>query len=501
MAFEKNLARFLSVSFVRLTLEVLVALPRSGFDLDRTIGRLRGSIWGDDLTLEEKRALLFGAKGWDGLPMAVLAARYLALPPDRIPGTREDLVALCRWLMSRDGDVTLIDTCVRGWAGGDTPLTALNGFVDDLWSVQRVNPAFFAAVVRGQHRAALEMIADRRLPPVLDDDLAISILTRMALIWAAFDCQATTARARRSMTSPMGWLINGKAVRMRAATLVAVFRPVGDALRKFVDGYTAQEDAADTRAKPRSRLLAVFDIRAKAADQARHLDGTQGEFALDAVLKEVAARSARSDDPFFEQVGKGKTDRAFGDRQMSQFWYPGLLPIQIVGLVAMRLAQMEQQLQGLLHDAVKQARVAGVKSQVSVPDFHGVLLRLGWKRRARSLTDALRGAVLRDADHHVTRKARARAAGTDEMWEGAANDDQFIDAVQLFLDQTGKYGPVTGRATWADKRRAFDDLDLAIGKRFATTPCFPGQTGSQICGITPKIADVRRQDRDFGGGR
>lgn len=473
MAVEKNLARFLSVNFVRLTREVLAAVSRSGFDLDQTVKRLRDAIWGDDLTAEEKRALLFGTKAWDDLPMAVLAARYLTLPTDRIPGTREDLFALCRWLMSRGGDDTLIDTCVRGWAGRETPPNALNRFTDELWNARREDPAFYAAVVRGQHQVALEMIAERRLSFRLDDDLAISILTRMALIWAAFDCQATTARARRSMTKPLGWLINGEAVRMRAATLVAVFRPVDAALRKFLDGYTVQEDATGTRAKPKSRLLAVMDIRARAKDHATLLDATQGAFALDAVLKEVVARSTQSDDPFLEQVGKEKTDRAFGKQQMSQFWYAGLLPIQIVGLVAMRLAQMEQQLQNLLHDAVAQTRRAGINPQVMVPDFHDIPLRLGWKRRARSLTDALRGAVLHDADRHATRKARARAAGSDEMWKDAANDDQFIDAVQLFLGQTGRYGPVTGRATWADNRRAFDDLDVAIGRRFNATSCFP----------------------------
>jgi hypothetical protein len=316
------------------------------------------------------------------------------------------------------------------------------------------------------------MIVDRRLSFRLDDGGAIRILTRMALIWAAFDCQATTARARRSMTKPLGWLINGEAVRMRAATLVAVFRPIGDALRRFVDGYTAREDATVTRAKPRSRLLAVMDIRARATDHATHLDATQGAFALDAVVKEVAARSTQSDDPFLEQVGKEKTDRAFGKQQMSQFWYAGLQPTQIVGLITMRLAQMEQQLQNVLHDAVTRARVAGTKPQVSVPDFHDVPLRLGWKGRARSLTDALRGAVLQDADHHSVGKSRARVAGASKMSEFVAHDDLFIDAVQLFLAQTGKYGPVTGRATWADKRRAFDDLDVAIGKRFNATPYF-----------------------------
>ncbi len=153
---------------------------------------------------------------------------------------------------------------------------------------------------------------------------------------------------------------------------------------------------------------------------------------------------------------------------MSQVWYSGLLPIQIVGLVAMRLVQMEQQLQGLLHDAVKQARMAGIKPKASVPDFHDVPLLLGWKGRSRALVDALRGAVLLDADRHSARKSRARAAVTDEMLEGAANDDQFIDAVQLFLAQTCRSGLVADRPSWEIRRSTFEDLDVAVGKRFLT---------------------------------
>jgi hypothetical protein len=439
MAAENNLARFLSVNFVRLTREVFVTFPMFGFDFDQTIARLRNIIWGDDLNDEQKRALLFGTKGWDDLPMAVLAARYLLLPSDRIPESRENLIVLCRWLMSRDDDEALIDTCLRGWAGRGTPPDALTEFIDRLWEARTEDPAFFAAVVRGQHGIALEMIAARRLSSALGDAAAILTLTRMALIWAAFDCQATAARARRSMTRPMGWLIIGDAARMKASTLVTVFRPIGKSLRKLVDGYRTSEQA-DGRKKPKSRLAAVMDIRAKAATHAKHLEEEKGSFVLDAVLKELAVRTAQSDDPFLEQVCKDRTDKGFGDRQMSQFWYAGLLPLQMVGLVAMRLAQIEQQLHTVLRDAVTHARKAGNKPQVIVPDFYDIPLLLGWKGRSRALVDALRGAVLMDPDRHSARRSRARAAGSDEMLEGAANDDQFIDAVQLFLAQTCRSG-------------------------------------------------------------
>jgi hypothetical protein len=470
MAAEKNLVRLLSVNFVRLAREVLVALAKTGFDLDQTVSQLRDSIWGNDLTAEQMRTLLFGPKGWDDLQMAVLTARYLELPADRLPGTRGDLTVLCRWLMSRDGNETLIDTCVRGWADRDTPLDALTGFVDELWAAQRTDPEFFAAVVRGQHALALEMIAERRMSPVLDDDGAIRILTRMALIWGAFDCQATAARARRTMTRPMGWLINGAAVRMRASTLVSVFRPIDHALRQFIDAYRTSEDGGGAQTKPKSRLSAVQDIRARAADQAGHLDATDGPFALDTVVREARVRSTHNANPFLEQVRQDKTDCAFANQQMSQFWYADLLPLHIVGLAAMRLAQMEQQLEALLRGAIARAREADAQPQVSVPDFHDFTLRPSWKGRSRALADALRSAVLQDADHYSVRKSRARASGAGETSEHPGHDDQFIDAVSLFLAKTGRSGPVDDTPAWIMRRRVFEHLDVEVGTRFVAVP-------------------------------
>ncbi|PTW43607.1 hypothetical protein C8J25_1177 [Sphingomonas faeni] len=470
MAAEKNLVRLLSVNFVRLTREVLVALSKTGFDIDQTVSRLQDSIWGNDLTPEQMRTLLFGPKGWDDLQMAVLTARYLALPADRLPVTREELETLCRWLMARDGNETLIDTCVRGWAGRDTPLDALTGLVDELWAVRRTDPEFFAAVVRGQHALALAMIAEHRMLPMLDDDRAIRILTRMALIWAAFDCQATAARARRTMTNPMGWLVNGAAVRMRASTLVSVFRPIDRALRQFVDAYRTSGDGGGAQTRPKSRLSAVQDIRAKAADQANHLHATDGPFALDTVVREARVRSIQTANPFLEQVRQDKTDGAFGNKQMSQFWYADLLPLQIVGLAAMRLAQMEQQLETLLRGAIARAREADAQPQVSVPDFHDQTLRPSWKGRSRALADALRSAVLQDADHYSVRKSRARAAGAGEMPEYVGHDDQFIDVVSSFLAKTSRSGPVADGPSWVMRRRVFEELDVAVGKRFLRAP-------------------------------
>lgn len=100
--------------------------------------------------------------------------------------------------------------------------------------------------------------------------------------------------------------------------------------------------------------------------------------------------------------------------------------------------------------------------------FHDLTLRPGWKGRSRALADALRGAVLQDTDRYSVRKSRARASGAGETSEHAGHDDQFIDAVSLFLAQTGKPALAVDRPSWIMRRRVFEELDVAVGKRFAT---------------------------------
>lgn len=467
MASEKNLARYLSVNFVRLTREVLVELPRSGFDLHRTVARLRDSIWGDDLTHDEKRLRLFGPEEWDELPMAVLAARQLWLPVDKIPQTRQQLADLCRWLLSRDGSEVLVETFVRGWAGAETPFMALDSFVTQLWSVQESDRAFFDTLVRGQHAIALEMITMRRLSPALNDDQALHLLTRMTMVWAAFDCQATAARVRRSMRQPLGWLVRGSAARMTASTLATVFRPVTKALQKFLDGY--RYDGQGAKKSPRSRISAVADIRDRATAKADRLGAEKGDAVLDVVVGQVAARSTEPSALFQQQVAKPQTDRAYGERQISQFWFANLLPLQILGLVAMRMAQLEQQLHAQLHDEVQRARAGNTKAVLLVPEFHDLPLRSGWRGRSRTIVDALRSAILQDPDHHSVRKSRAGTACSEDIMDGAAHDDRFILPVENFLAQTPRYVHVTEAEEWRKRRKTLEALDLAIGHRFRPT--------------------------------
>lgn len=466
MASSKNLTRLLSVNVVRLAAAVLKEFSRSGFDLDRIVAGLRNQIWGADLSDEEKRALLFGNQAWDQLQMAVLEARHMHLPDSHIPASEAELSNLCTWLMSRDADDdgSLRAVFVAGWAAKERPEAAFSTFIGQLCAICETDIAFFNAVVSGRHGLALEIIVERRLSARLDEALAVRLLTQMALIWAAFDCQCTTARVRRSMTRPFGWLVTGEAAQIRAATLISLFRPLAVGLSKIRTSYRHADQPVPRRAS--IRMDAVMDIRAKAESSAEEIECARGPHAHDGLMAEIARRDAQPTQPFLQQVHQSSSDAGFGVRQMSQVWYADLLPVQAVGLPVLRLVQMEQMLETLLVKEIALARQGGRKARFTVPDFSAKKLSVGWKGRARAVVDALRASVLRDPDHHSVRTANASRTGEVVPWVGAANDDRFIDALLDFLAATRRFPSGVGGMAWSRRRNAFCDLDLALQRRF-----------------------------------
>ncbi|WP_156026097.1 hypothetical protein [Sphingomonas phyllosphaerae] len=471
MKADKNLARYLSVNVVRLAKEVLADFPRSAADLDRLISRLHAEARGDHLTQAEKRALLFGQASLDDLPLAVLDARYLPLTDERVPQSADELAALCRWLISRSGgDTALCDTLVRGWAGGATPHDAFGEFVDRMWATRQHHRDFFEAVVTGRHHKALTAITNGEVVS-LGDERAIWLLTRMALIWAGFDCQATTARVRRSMTRPLGWLIRGEGQRIKAATLLAVLRPIGTLTGKLLAAYKTTWDERSTP-EFRSRQTDVIDIRKRAGAIAGDLERREGKFALDDIVCAVRERWGSTADALARQAQQSQTDATLGRQQACQLWYAGLSPLEAVGLVAMRLAQMEQHLEDQIRGAIEDGRRRQCAPFLSMPDFYADDLHDGWKGRTRAIVDALRSAILKDPDLHTRRRSRVQRTGISEMLEGAANDDPFIVAVTEFLAHTKRYGRVWENDSWRERRAVFDTLDLAINKRVSSAQVF-----------------------------
>lgn len=464
MPVPKKPRRFLGVRFPFLIKAILEELPRSEADLDRLVGALRDKIWGADLTADQKSALLFGQEPWDALPMAVMSARYLPLPKDLLPETQEDLHTLCSRLLCREGDHDLQSLFVAGWGDKAGYHQDFENFVRDLFELRDVAPTFYQATVSGDHGHALKLIIEG-LPKSTTDAHALRLLTRMALIWAAFDCQATTARVRRSMRKPLGWLLAGEAKQVTAGALVAVFRPLERVHRKLLAHYRSRGDVSpDSRtggrlakAKTRIRHDAVMTARAKALTHAEQIERGEGDFAMDDVVDGLTL----SENPFTTQLRQERTDEAFGRMRMSELWWHGLTPIQIVGFVAMRLTQLEQQLEHRLRTALTDGRLSTGATNFVMPDFDETRMRWGWKARCLTVAAALREAILHDPDLYSKSEAR-----TIDDRSHATNDDGFTNKVLKFLENAGRHGSSATRNVPDDRERSVVNLDLAVNWRF-----------------------------------
>lgn len=210
---DKNLARNIRLAFAKLSGEVRNARPKSLGAVLALRDSLRDQICGNDLAADQRQECLFtfnprDPRPWDKLEMAVLDSRCLPLPESKLPTTHDELLELCTNLLDRTDDFHMLVHFVDGW--GDELLggSALRAFCDQLWQTRVNDGDFFRAVVSGMHGTAVAHLC-KRIPRGHTAESAIRLIYRMALIWCAYDVQATAARARRSMTKPLGWLLAG----------------------------------------------------------------------------------------------------------------------------------------------------------------------------------------------------------------------------------------------------------------------------------------------------
>lgn len=429
---SKNLARDIPRNFIRLTKEVIKARPRSLNGLLDLRNRLFAEIWGSNLSARDRQKLLFAFGPWDDLKMAVLDARCSALPDDKLPGSRTELLSLCERLLDRTGDFYMRTHFIAGWNGvrRETETAELNSFCDELWGTRVNDPEFFHAVVAGRHGTAVLYLANKRIPRGLTAEAAIRLIYRMALIWCAHDVQATAARARRSIRGPYSWLHGDvEAERMTAGTVLAVWRPVYAMLTGNGGRYRTNEEARAGKPEGRpTRHDDVKTIRDRAEPMLdREMLGHHPRRSRDDLHNEVREYAENQDDLFWNEIRKEKTSHDVAQQQQSQIWYRGLTPLQMVSLTVIRLIQME---------AILEKRIAGVYrlplhgTAICPPmlSFDEAGLPHGWRTRALQLVDDLRRTILKDVDHG-SRREEVRVGDGERP-----HDDTYLDGALAFLN-------------------------------------------------------------------
>lgn len=460
---DKNLARNIRVAFAKLSAEVAKARPRSLAAALALQDLLRDKIWGNDLTPDERQERLFtfnpkDSRPWDKLEMAVLDSRCLPLPESKLPNTQDELVELCTNLLDRTGDFHMLAHFVEGW-GDELPAGALKMFCDQLWHTKVNDYDFYRAVVMGMHGAAVAYLG-KQIPRGHTAESAIRLIYRMALIWCAHDVQATAARARRSMTKPLGWLLAGTGRRMRAGTVLAICRPVYKILTEHTGRYRTNEEIRGGKKEARpSRHEDVKTIKAKVepslADRPARVVSTRRE--RDGLLMAIRRFIETQDNLFWNELRKEKTSPEIANLQISQLWYSGLTPLQMIAVSVVRLIQMEAILESRIA-SMHNYPVGGVTISPPVLHFRKEELPVNWRKRALLLIDDLRRVILDDPDHETRRD--------EDDLPGHINDD-FLDAALKFFEEVASEPLPNDPSALKGARRTLATLNVCAAVRLA----------------------------------
>lgn len=458
---SKNLARNLTPNWAKIAREVMIALPKTLTDMLNVVRFLRNDILGENTSSQKRQKLLYSFGPWEKLKSAVLDARLEPLPQEFTPKSEAELHAFCLKLLDRTGDFPLRKHFVEGWCGKLNALSALEEFSAKLWATRRNDPEFFDATVRGFHGTAARYIVRKRVPLGLTRDQAIDLIFRMALTWSAHDVQATTARALLVMTRPFGWLIFGSAKRMTAATVFSIWRRPYEILNLNFNWHrTNLEAQAGKPAGKPSRHDEVITIKAEVEpflDRSLLLDVKRSE--RDAAVGTALKGVETIENGFWDEL-RNPTGRYDG-MQMSEVWYHGLTPLQMIGLGVVRLIHAETVLRDRI-EAVLEAEERGKPMPATelLPHSEQALPR-GWEVRSRLLVDDLRRVILSDSDLHSRRP-------DDEKLEASApskNSDHIKAALQ-FIESAMKE-PMPSDLNESDgKRNTLAKLSIATAVRF-----------------------------------
>lgn len=450
---NKNLARTLSWRFRWLTSQVVAAKPRNVKEALAVVEKLFNDIRGRNKTTEQLQAELFSFGPWDDCLPAVLDARWMPLPAGMVPHSREALVKLCENLLDRTSDSTLRDVFLEGWRRRNDKSSAdkvFDEFCGDLWETRRTDPDFFSAVVRGMHGSALEYQAGKKASRDLTRVRAVRLVSKMALVWAAHDVQATVATARLSKTRPLAGLVAGLAQNMKADTVFAVSSPVYKILVPHNAKYRTNHEIR--HGKPEGKLSKHDHI----ATIRENLPETNRPALADLVGFGRAGElfSRRRRDRFFQDIGDAFEQQSdefwaelkepigrFAGMTMSQVWYRGLRPSEMSALAAIRLVHWEERLQEHLF---------GLKNRYWQPGSY-VPKASGWKKRVADLVHNLHRVVLHNA-------------GPLDGEDVPGHDYTHIDNAEKFIGDALSI-PLPADGVPIGRMRTFIDLNICVENR------------------------------------
>lgn len=247
---------------------------------------------------------------------------------------------------------------------------------------------------------------------------------------------------------------------MRAGTVLAICRPVYKMLAVNTGRYRTNKEARGGKKEARpSRHEDVKTIKAKVepclVDRPARLVTTRRE--RDGLLMAIRRFADAQDDLFWTELRKEKTSPEIANLQISQLWYSGLTPLQMIAVSVIRLIHMEAILESRIASMHKYP-IGGETISPPLLHFRKEELPDNWRKRALLLVGDLRRVILDDPDHETRRD--------EDDLPGHLNDE-FLDAALAFFGEVASQPLPNDSSGLKGARRTLASLNVCAAVRLA----------------------------------
>jgi hypothetical protein len=366
------------------------------------------------------------------LPLGLLDHKEVALPPELLPESKDEVRALCERMIIRNRNSELIDLVVTGWPSGGSPKDKLERHVSDLWQLRSVQPDLYRALVCGQHKLVTQYLWRKVPPRPFSRPQLRRMLLCHGLLWCTNDLQLILARNALGERNPLGvaFVVSGK-LQLEPVRLVNDLKGHLRLLRILLDLYVPtaeQNEGRNIAGVPDDPIAKLLKSRIEKFAKEQKMDITAFRTTLDATvprMKHLLRKPAKK-----LRLALEAPDGTDLSKHFSGIWFSGLTNLQASAVPLLRYLQAEAELGKLIDElAPQKGKIIEARASVALAAFHASGLQRPWHGRAMDMFRLYRRELLKDAK--ISKKASV--AGNRKKSGGPA-----IAAAKRFLEQRGE---------------------------------------------------------------
>ncbi|RYY23281.1 MAG: hypothetical protein EOP62_20705 [Sphingomonadales bacterium] len=366
------------------------------------------------------------------LPVGLLDHKEVALPPELLPESKDEVRALCERMIIRNRNAELIDLVVIGWPGEGSPKDKLERHVSDLWQLRSVQPGLYRALICGQHKLVTQYLWRKVPPRPFTRPQLRRMLLCQGLLWCTNDLQLILARNALGERNPLGaFVVSGK-LQLEPVRLVNDLKGHLLLLRILLDLYVTiaeQNEGRDIAGVPENPIAQLLKSRIEKFAKEQKMDLAAFRTTLDATVPHMK-RLLRKPGKKFRRALEAPDNATDLPKHFSGIWFSGLTNLQASAVALLRYLQAETELDKLIDGlAPEKGKIIETRDPVALATFDTSRLRRPWHGRAMDMFRLYRRELLKDV----------KFRNTDSVTGNRKKDGApAINVAKRFLEERGE---------------------------------------------------------------